>query len=340
MATRSLIDQLLLDEVFKLRNLVKETQESNASMSEELAQCRSQVWAMTARNEELEKQCLSARKEMDELSAKSYEFQNKWKQSQEDVTPLLAELGSFKSLLEASQMENANLTGNLLSATKEQKKLEEEKEYFTKENMKLSADLLQHKECLVMAHDKQVQLEAYLKEEMMFVEQLTEENIYLSSNLDLHQDIIKETVDKYRQLYSDAAGAGYQPEKAVEDSQFRDENFDAVVAASGQVESLPVLHLQGYLVSDSETKDFDDSDGLFALKVHLEEVEKMVQKLEKAIHELQTHSVSLNRAGGKVTSPGISKLIQAFESKVHQEETASDEVPQTEERSIWQCVIN
>ncbi|XXG58041.1 hypothetical protein AAC387_Pa04g0451 [Persea americana] len=326
-------DQLLLDEVFKLRNLVKETQESNASISEEFAQCRSQVWAMTTRNEELEKRCLSARKEIDELSAKSYEFQNKWKQSQEEVTPLLAELASCKSLLEASQMENANLTGNLLSATEEQKTLEVEKEYFTKENMKLSADLLQHKENLVMAHDKQVQLEAYVKEEMMFVEQLTEENIYLSSSLELHKDIMKEAVDKYRQLYSDAAGAGCQPEKVIEDSQFRDENFDGGVAVSGQVESVPVLHLQGYLVSDIETKDFDDSDGLFALKVHLEEVEKMVQKLEKDIHELQTHSVSSNRAGSKVTSPGISKLIQAFESKVHQEETASDEVPQTEERS-------
>ncbi|XP_058068139.1 trans-Golgi network-localized SYP41-interacting protein 1-like isoform X2 [Magnolia sinica] len=332
-------DRQLLDEVSKLQALVKESKERNTSISEELMQCRSELQAMAAGKEELEIQFLSARGDIEEHKGRASELQDKLEQSQKEEAHLLVELANCKNLLGMLQTENARLTGNLISATEERKKLEAEQEYFASENKKLAAELSEHKERLVIMHDTQMQLEAGLEEAMLSLERLTEDNNYLSSSLDLHKEKVKEFDDRYQQLIAQAEEAGNKLEssvvlgvisdKAIEDSQLVIENFYGDDVSRAVQESEMLSHARGLLLPSIERKDFGDSVGLHALKGHMEEAKEVVQKLEKAIQGMHSQSASL-RSGGKTSASGVSKLIQAFESKVQQDDTVSDDVPLTE----------
>ncbi|XP_077238464.1 nucleoporin isoform X2 [Tasmannia lanceolata] len=334
-------DRHLLDEVSKLRALVEETQESNTSISEELMHCRLELRAMASGKEEVEIQCLSARAEVEDLSARACRLQNELEQSQEEVTHLSDKLADCKGLLGALEIENANLKGNLILATEERRKFEEEKEFFSSENKKLTAELLEHKDSLVMAHDKQVQLEDELKEAMTCFEQLTKDNICLSHSLDIHKEKVKEIDDRYKQLLLQAEKVGNQLESSnvrsvvggelVEDYQLSNERCHGNIVSNTAGESVAPDFEYGSSLQQVARNDLDGSVGLLVFKGHLEETERIVQNLEKAIQAMHSHSISLSRSGGKMAESGVSKLILAFESKVHHDETVSDEVPLTEE---------
>ncbi|XP_057468024.1 trans-Golgi network-localized SYP41-interacting protein 1 [Actinidia eriantha] len=49
---------------------------------------------------------------------------------------------------------------------------------------------------------------------------------------------------------------------------------------------------------------------------------------------MHSHSVSLSKSSGKMVKPGVSKLIQAFESKAHQDDHDADYVPSTENQLL------
>ncbi|OUZ99198.1 hypothetical protein BVC80_8967g1 [Macleaya cordata] len=336
-------DHRLLNEISNLRSLLEQTQDSNKILSKELGLCRSELQVVSAGKEELETQFLSARAEVEEISSRAYELQTKLEGSHEELTNLSVQLGNCKDLLEALQMENANLNGHLISVTDERKKLKEGKEYLVHENEKLSAQLVEHQALFATEYAKHVQLEVDLKEAMMHVEQLTEENIFLSSNLDIHKTKVKEIENGNLQLLSQAEDVRDQlegsdvPDMVPSNVISNEYSHRSMERREGEVvsdlvgESMTLSLTEGPIIQQIEREDVDNSVGLVALETHFEEAEKILQKLEKEIEGMQSHSASLSRSSAKVPAPGISKLIQAFESKVHHDDNVSEELPLVEE---------
>ncbi|KAJ4962944.1 hypothetical protein NE237_022883 [Protea cynaroides] len=225
---------------------------------------------------------------------------------------------------------------NLISSMEERKKLEEEKVDFVYQNEKLSAELVNHQDQLATQKCKLLQLEVDLKESIARLEQLTDENIILSSSLDVHKEKIEEIDNRHIQLLPESEEGGNQQEGSNvlnmvhhdaivdEDShQIPDkrdgEIFMARPAVHTTVESLPLELLKK-----------DCLDVCVGLKDHLEEVERIIHELEKEIEVMQSHSAALSRSGGKIAGSGVSKLIQAFESKVNLDENDSEQVASTE----------
>ncbi|KAG1331963.1 centromere-associated protein E [Cocos nucifera] len=312
--------QQFSDEVSKLLGLVKEAQEGKAMANEELAQCRSDLQAMTIAKEELEIRFISTSGEIECLNNRASELQNKLEQSQKELVLVSADLANFRGLVEALQKKNMNLTESISSEMDARKILEEEKELLSSENMRLASELSEQKERLLVALDKQKQLECNLRETGAFFDYLTEENIYLSSSLDLHKAKIKELDVGHIKLLFQAQQARDQENNCHVECRATDN----AVEDSGS----SMKNSVGLQQVDEEGSGSSVALGL--LKGHLEEAKSILQNLEKSIQGMHSYSVSLSRAGGRAPAPGVSKLIQAFESKTHHADNASDKVPLTE----------
>ncbi|CBI24010.3 unnamed protein product, partial [Vitis vinifera] len=237
---------------------------------------------------------------------------------------LSAELADCNSLIAALQAENANLNTSHALVMEERKKLEEDQVSLAHENERLSAELLVHQEQLSTEHGTCMQLELDLKEATMRLEQLTEENSFLNNNLDIHKAKISEIDHSQVQLTSLAADAGYQCENSGIPIRARQHASDA--AGSRQI--------PGKQDHEQHKCDvYDDSFGFMVLKRHLQEVERIIRELEGAVEEMHSHSVSLSSSGAKFAASGVSKLIQAFESKGHLDDDEVEEIHSTEDQS-------
>ncbi|KAL5974128.1 hypothetical protein ACLOJK_030791 [Asimina triloba] len=359
-------EKKLLDELSKLEASVLETREINMSISDELTKCRSELHVMGAENEKLELQVLSARSEVEEHKAIASGLFEKLEQSRQESAQLFSELASCNELLGTLQMENADLSRNLSSAAEERNKFEAEKEYFASENMILAVELSEHKKCVVVlentqmlleaekesltvmngtlsaelsgyeqrlaiVHDAQMQLEANLNKAMADLERCTEENFFLSGSLDLYRDKVKEFDERYQQLFAQATikfensiSPGTVNDQAAVDSHLvidKNNGGDTALEVSGILG-----HAQGQSHPESEGKGSGDSVGLFFLKGHTQDAIKAVKKLENAIQGIHSQSAALSRLSDKSSPAGVSKLIQAFESKVHQDDAVPDDV--------------
>ncbi|KAJ9702892.1 hypothetical protein PVL29_004571 [Vitis rotundifolia] len=257
---------------------------------------------------------------------------------------LSAELADCNSLIAALQAENANLNTSHALVMEERKKLEEDQEYLAHENERLSAELLVHQEQLSTEHGTCMQLELDLKEATMRLEQLTEENSFLNSSLDIHKAKISEIDHSQVQLTSLAVDAGYQCESSGIPIRGHQHASDA--AGSHQIPgkqdrevfSLLERPLFGDLGELPELQQhkcdvYDDSFGFMLLKRHLQEVERIIRELEGAVEEMHSHSVSLSSSGAKFAASGVSKLIQAYESKGHLDDHEVEEIHSTEDQS-------
>lgn len=327
------------DEISKLWGMMKETQTSKALVDEELEQNRSRLQAMSTAKEELEALCLSAKGEIQELHSGARELQSKLEQSQEELSRVLIELADCRVSLEAIQKEKLDLAASLNSETdmrkkimeenersreelareladcrgsleaiqKEKldleanlnfetnarKKLVEENEFYSCENKKLAGEMLEQKERLVIALDKQAQLQSDLRDTVPPFEQLAEENMYLSSSLDIHKAKIKELEGRQMESLSQANKAG------KEDMS---------------------------LIKKDDVEDSSNSFDLGVLKQCLDRANNIMQDLENSVEGMHSLSMSL-RSGGRAAGSGISKIIQAFESKAQQVESVADDVP-------------
>ncbi|XP_026663084.2 golgin subfamily A member 4-like [Phoenix dactylifera] len=307
-------------EVSKLLGLVKEAQESKATASEELARCRFDLQVMTIAKEELEIRFISTREEIESLSNRASELQNKLEQSQKELVLVSADLANCRGLVEALQNENMNLTASISSEMDARKILEEEKQLLSSENMRLASELSEQKERLLVALDKQKQLECNLRETGACFDQLTEENIYLSSSLDIHKAKIKELDDGHIKWPFQA-------------QQARDQDNNSHVecrATDNAVEDSGSSMRNSVVFQQVDEEGSGSSVALGVLKGHLEEAKRILQNLEKSIQGMHSYSVSLSRVGGRATAPGVSKLIESFEFKMHHADNASDKGPLAE----------
>ncbi|KAM3687682.1 hypothetical protein ACJW31_10G092800 [Castanea mollissima] len=254
------------------------------------------------------------------------------------------ELADCKVLVAALQEENGNLSGSLALETQQRSKLEEEKEHLFLENERLNTELLALQERLSTDHGERMKVEVDLKEVTMRLEQVTGENIYLHSSLDTLKAKIGEIDSQQTQIPCQVREAGNEVSLEVqsrghESGADYEDSHKILGKQDGDVYS-PVLEtpLSDGLAAEPplelpEQVVFDDSFGFVALKGLLEEAEKILQKLEKAIEGMHSHSAFLSRSAGKVAAPGVSKLIQAFESKVQLDEQEEEERALTENQS-------
>nr|CAD1825448.1 unnamed protein product [Ananas comosus var. bracteatus] len=274
-------------EVSKLRALVKETGESKRMVDEELSHCNSQLQALKIEKEELEISYASAKHEIVACSNRCLELQHKLEFSQQELESVSAELASCRTLLEALQLENT--------------KFEEEKAFLYSENSKLASLLLEKEERLLLAFDKNKQLESNVKETWTHFEQLIEENLDLFISLDMYKVKIEELANESSML-------------APEACKVTDSNNSHVDGEASNA--------QDPLVQKVDDEEVGNSGILRVLKGHIEEAKSILENVEKSIHGMHSHSTSLSR---RATASGVSKLIQAFELKTNQIDDPSEE---------------
>ncbi|KAM6561565.1 hypothetical protein CsatA_030804 [Cannabis sativa] len=258
---------------------------------------------------------------------------------------ILTKFADCKEVASTLQLENSSLKERLDLVTEERKRLEEDKRCFALENERLLFDLASLKEQLSTEKRERERVGVDLKEVTSRLEQLMEENIFLSSSLDIHKAKLTEASDSNRiEMPVQSKEDWHQVE--ISEVRSRDgENLsageDSYCILGKQVDDV-CSYTQKPLSDDIagrtpyilfEKGVFDDSLGFVSLKGHLDEVEKILHQLEKAIGEVQAYSASLSKSGGKLVAPGVSKLIQAFESKVHLDEQESEDMPPIEKQS-------
>ncbi|WJX09954.1 hypothetical protein P8452_00732 [Trifolium repens] len=235
-----------------------------------------------------------------------------------EIDRLSLDLVENKDLVASLQAENSNLNGNLASSVDKIKNLEDESQSVVLENQRLSSQIVSLQEQLSIEKGERTRFEDDLKEATVHLEQLSKENVSLNSTLDEHKAKIEEIEKKHSQQLSqlgdfgNQAHVGWDQSKGLEiavteDSHQMDQGLDEG-AAGGPFENR------------SEHEIFNDSLEFVSLKTDLIEVESVLVKLEKAIDQLRSQSVISGGTGEKVSLPAVSKLIQAFESKVNEDE--------------------
>ncbi|KAK2453055.1 protein MLP1 [Trifolium repens] len=235
-----------------------------------------------------------------------------------EIDRLSLDLVENKDLVASLQAENSNLNGNLASSVDKIKNMEDESQSVVLENQRLSSQIVSLQEQLSIEKGERTRFEDDLKEATVHLEQLSKENVSLNSTLDEHKAKIEEIEKKHSQQLSqlgdfgNQAHVGWDQSKGLEiavteDSHQMDQGLDEG-AAGGPFENR------------SEHEIFNDSLEFVSLKTDLIEVESVLVKLEKAIDQLRSQSVISGGTGEKVSLPAVSKLIQAFESKVNEDE--------------------
>ncbi|KAG9449211.1 hypothetical protein H6P81_009176 [Aristolochia fimbriata] len=317
-------------------------------LQDNLERSQEEVAQVLVRNEELNTEIFSGKGEICSLNSRVIELQGQVELSEKEAKNLSIELADCIASIGNLQAENTNLSDAIDLAKEERRKHEEEKAFLASENKKFEALLSEQKENLATALNRQIQLESDLQKAMVSLEHLTKENFYLSNSLNLHKAKVKEADDRYQELLSseqksreceeaDSSEQGAVSDKLVGSSEVAIENNSGsgIVDKSLDHGSLPVSSLPH--------KIFDDSLPLGFLKLQLEDAEKMIQRLEKEIQGMHSHSVSLSRHR-RVGSQGVSKLIQAFEPKVRdeigQEEGSSSELMATDSFKLAQTQIS
>ncbi|RZS11904.1 hypothetical protein BHM03_00043278 [Ensete ventricosum] len=307
----------------KLQGFLQETHRNNTVVNEELAQCRYELGAMHAVKEELEIRLHSKNEELEVLNNNFLELQSNLKVSQQELVQLSSELAACRCSLETAQKENVNLITSLTLETGLRKKIEEEKEFLASQNANLASDLLEQKERLCTALDKQNQLECIIKETGSYFEQLAEDNLYLSSSLSLHRAKLKE-------VEAEHFGSGL----FFKEAEFQENDYHAErVALHDVAEDLQSTkgtsgvscHGQSPLLYKVDNEQSDSFSILGVLKGHVQHAKDILQNLESSIEGVHLYSVLSSRSDGRAGASGVSKLIMAFESKQNTE-NASEEV--------------
>lgn len=225
-------------------------------------------------------------------------------QLQEENKSLLSEtekLGSefseSKSLIEALQMEVVEAKGQLTSVMEQRNELEEQKKYLLSETEKQSFQLAEYKNSCNKVEDD-------LKDASLHIEHLIEENMHLKRRLELSETMKTESPNRSSFAYQSEEEAGHQLEGSCH-SKFAPEN----------------------LIDD------DGSNWFGVMKRQMEEADRVLEKLENATEDMHSQLFSMSRSSGKAVSPGVSKLIQAFESKDHDDEHQPEEFQLSENRT-------
>lgn len=287
----------------------------NEKLLSDLADLKGIVEILQAENMNLKGALKAVEEEKEKLEeAKEFLFHENEK--------LAADLIKSSSLVDALQAGISNINGSLASLTEERNKLHEEKQNLLTDHENLVHDLAKTKD--VMA-DQQAEFSitvADLKAASLRIEQLSQETVLLRTNLELHMAELSESVDVAHQVeYSgqvnliDNAGSSLIPRILVSETTM-------TMPEKNSSES----HAFNMRTQQLQLGDSTDLSDLQFWRRHMGEANELLQQLEKAIEELHSQSASLNTPSGKTVSTGVSKLIQAFESKGHADDNDTAEL--------------
>ncbi|KAK7293682.1 hypothetical protein RJT34_16555 [Clitoria ternatea] len=242
-----------------------------------------------------------------------------------EIDRLSLDLAENKDLVPSLQAEISNLNGNLTLSADKIKNLEDESQHVVHDNQRLSSQIVALEEQLSIEKGERMRFEGELKEATEHLKQISKGNVFLNRSLDIHKAEIEEIEKKHSEPLSQPRDLGNQAHVAQEQSKGLEitTNEDSLLLGREPDEAA----LGGPHVNIHEHGVFDDSLGFVSLNACLDEVEEVLVKLEKAINELHSQSASSGRSGENVSSPVVSKLIQAFESKVQEDEHSSEVQP-------------
>jgi len=279
--------------LFEIKNLATELADLNSSMEGvklEKSNLIDRISSVTEDRNKIEEEIEHLKHEIDRLSL---------------------DLVENKDLVASLQAENSNLNGNLAFSGDEIKNLEDE-------NHRLSSQIIALNEQLSIEKGERLRFEGDLKEATVHLEQISKENVFLNNTLDKYKAKIEDTGKEHSPPLSQPRDLGLQANVVCEQSKGIEIAIteDSLHTDQEPDEGAPL----GPHVNRLEGEVFDDDLGFVSLKDCLDEAEKVLTILEKEVNELHSQSVSSSRSGEKASSPVVSKLIQAFESKVHEDE--------------------
>ncbi|PKI61286.1 hypothetical protein CRG98_018312 [Punica granatum] len=343
----------LHERVHGLQTALEDLQQNFLSQSIELADCKSALAALQMENHKLSRDVASVTEEWniqeeekknmshvnEKLSIELAEYQNmvasfrgqlsilddalssatdrgnKLEEEKEGLVHenerLYTTSADSKRLLEVLQIEKDNFSESLGAVSRELEKTKEEREFFGRECERLSSELLLIKEQFSSEKEGRMRSEDELKEKIISLEKLAEENRSLGSTIDMYTAKISDLNNKQFQADSFAGDAVNQFQNFDEAliNQVYGATFPVAESVLSQQTMWPPVELVGQQISAA-------SSAFEALRGHSLELDKMLQKLEKAIEGMHSNSTYPNKSD-EGTGPGISKLIQAFESKGH-----------------------
>ncbi|XP_044464834.1 COP1-interactive protein 1 isoform X4 [Mangifera indica] len=320
-----------------------------SSLSKELADCKDLVASIRLENENLQGTITSVMEDRRNLVEEKESYQ-------QENEKLSLELANCKSLVASLEVEISNFSGTLALMAEERKKLKEEKESLGHENRELSMELTDLKNLVAALRAENADLNgsySLMTEERKKLDEEKEsihcENNKLSMELTDCKGLVAALQLQIAHLNEGLAKITAEREKLKEDKEFfaqENERLSDELLVSQEklstkneecvqdcVTSTPMLEKPspdgptGEPPRDLVEQDVvGDSFVLVVLKEHIEEAEKLLQNLEKAIEGMHAESMSFNKSSGKVASPAVSRLIQAFESKQQHDEHEELEV--------------
>lgn len=309
----------------------------NAKLSTKLAECEGFMEDLQAVNKKFEKEKENFLQENEKLSTESADCKDL-------VAALLVEIAIYteivfsvteegknfvqenKNLAHENDMlakeladlklQVPNLSGSFISSTDEKKNFLEEKDYLFHENEKLLKDLA---DCRTLVSALQAE------------------------NADLNQRLASVTEERNK-LQLALKEAALRLEELTEENLFIHSSLDIYEAKLTEIKDSHVQLSSQAVESVIQFSDQNKSFNIAVIMETLKDAEKIIEKLEKAIESMHSRAVSLSKSSGKA-APGISKLIQAFESKTHPlvnelEDTADPFMIAREQMRFLKALVN
>ncbi|XP_073131000.1 uncharacterized protein [Henckelia pumila] len=348
--------EMLNEETKKLLKDKENTLLENNNMMGQLAECKASLESLRLENVNLAENETLLRVDMRRLyEEKDYLVCEK--------NTLLADLKEHKRTLESLEAENRHSHETLSSLSEEKKKIEEERESVVLQNVNLSKELTQcndlmvtlqaeisdlhgnltsitedknkyeeERESILSQYEKQLHelmeikvLEAGLKSECgKAVDDLKKARIQINNLID-ENETLKTNIEFHKSKTRD-----FDLEKGFEEVA-----NDSIRSGVLPMKSKSVWHVDKSSMEHMTLNFYDDSYGFMALKKRLEDAGAVLRNLEKAIEGMHLHVASLSTSSDKAVAPGVSRLIQAFESKNpiddHPVEPTSAEDQETED---------
>ncbi|CAA0831932.1 Unknown protein [Striga hermonthica] len=343
-----LVDCRILAEVMQVEN--ENLKRSLQVMAEERAKFSEKNEIILLENEGMKRELAQSKASLESLQtmliADRLQLEEQNDSLVSENSKLLEDLAKYESKVKALEVENRNLDENLTVVSEGRKKLEEDKELMVNQIERMSKESMDCKDLILALEMEISNLNGKLmsvREERMRLEEENEsifseyEKQYLElvgvkvseAVLKADHNILKEVVSRVGQLTEEngTLGANLESHKLkLKELERKDYSSDSDETANRCVQNGIYTLRPKFWQSEDQLKSdtYDGSAGFMALKRKLEDAENVMHKLEKEIDSMHSHLNSMNRSSDTVVAPGVSKLIQAFESK-HQ---ADDEDPE------------
>lgn len=343
----------ILSELVDCRNLVQALQSENEQlkesfnvMTEEKNKLSEESRLFMLENEKLAAELNQHKASLESLQTLMQDDRKKLEQENYGMigenSKLLADLAECKNSLDVLKVENKNLNEILTSLTEERKKLEEEKVSVDHQAGKMSEELVDCRDLIATLQSQLVNLNEHMASITKDKNKLEEENKTIFSEYekqfhDLVEFKVMEAVlqAEYDKAVNDKKEARNCIKLLTEENKslcadfdfhkfkVKELNYEKNSSQFAEVASQGVKDFNGLLASRELMKldVYDDSFGFLGLKRNLEEAGILMQKLEGEIESLYSDSSSLSRSKDAL---GVSRLIQAFESKGYTETDDQD----------------